>query len=170
MFLKRPVVAKGGDASVPGFTTRFLTDARMLEAHEQLVLGPATVWIGDCMRRDPSKRDAFETYCDLNVPTARSARRSFERMWSMASTTGPGQGVRRLTDLPGCVPGSLSAFQRGSRAARRLAPLTSGIKPTHQIFDRPVPCGTGLFTLPTVVSRRKRNLPVNSLLPPSSGH
>ncbi len=101
VFMKRPVVAKGGDASVPGFNTRFLADPRMLEAHEQLVLGPATVWIGDCMRRDPAKRDAFETYCDLNVPTARSARRSFERMWAMAAGTSRGQGVRRLTDLPG---------------------------------------------------------------------
>jgi hypothetical protein len=31
---------------------------RLVEAHEQLVLGPETCWIGDCMQRDPAKCDA----------------------------------------------------------------------------------------------------------------
>src|SRR5262249_1536394 len=38
---------------------RWARHPRLIEAHEQLVLGPHTCWIGDCMRRDPMKCDAF---------------------------------------------------------------------------------------------------------------
>ena len=37
---------------------RMMHNPRLLEAHELLVLGPRTCWIGDSMRRDPAKRDA----------------------------------------------------------------------------------------------------------------
>jgi hypothetical protein len=64
---------------------RLATDMRLLDAHEFLVLGPSTVWIGDCMRRDPAKRDAYEFYGEDTVEAARSAARSFERLWAGAS-------------------------------------------------------------------------------------
>lgn len=41
---------------------RLLADPRFLDAHEQLVLATDCCWIGDCMRRDPMKRDAFEKF------------------------------------------------------------------------------------------------------------
>ncbi len=47
---------------VGAIEVRMLTDQRFTSAHEQLVLGAGRVWIGDCMRRDPAKRDAFEMY------------------------------------------------------------------------------------------------------------
>ncbi|PPC87349.1 MAG: hypothetical protein CTY39_02870, partial [Hyphomicrobium sp.] len=51
---------------------------------EQLVIGDAHVWIGDCMRRDPAKRDAFEIY-HLNVTTAtNNTSASFAKLWSSA--------------------------------------------------------------------------------------
>ena len=56
-------------------------DPRLLDVHEQLVLGPSTSWIGDCMRRDPRKRDAYECYAANCSETARWARISFERLW-----------------------------------------------------------------------------------------
>src|SRR5262249_61455436 len=54
---------------------------RLIEAHEQLVLGPSTCWIGDAMRRDPAKCDAFENYVEGCGEAAGCASVSFERLW-----------------------------------------------------------------------------------------
>ncbi|MGE0023269.1 MAG: hypothetical protein AB7S70_06515 [Hyphomicrobium sp.] len=64
---------------------RFATDLRLLDAHEQLVLDRVTAWIGDCMRRDPLKRDAYEHFSD-SPATAGHAARSFAQIWR---ATGP---------------------------------------------------------------------------------
>jgi hypothetical protein len=55
---------------------------RLADAHEQLVLGTSVCWTGDCMRRDPSKRDAFEIYATGHAETVRLAKLSFTRLWS----------------------------------------------------------------------------------------
>lgn len=78
---------------------RRATDARLLDAHEQLVLGPDTVWIGDCMRRDPGKRDAYECYAEACRVTSVWAMRSFDRIWSAALPVPPAQTLR-LADPP----------------------------------------------------------------------
>jgi hypothetical protein len=65
--------------------SRLASDVRLLDAHELLVLGPAAAWIGDCMRRDPAKRDAYEFYSEDSPEAARSAAKSFERLWLSAS-------------------------------------------------------------------------------------
>lgn len=62
---------------------RLLNDPRFAAAHEQLVLGNGRVWIGDCMRRDPTKRDAFEMFHADNAAAARHADVSFARMWKL---------------------------------------------------------------------------------------
>jgi hypothetical protein len=64
---------------------RVLCDVRFQEGHEQLVLDGKTVWIGDCMRRDPDRHDAYEFHSRDCETTARWASTSFERMWSMAT-------------------------------------------------------------------------------------
>lgn len=56
-------------------------DSRLLDAHEQLTIGQDYSWIGDCMRREPSKRDAYECYSENCQETSAYARRSFERLW-----------------------------------------------------------------------------------------
>ena len=63
---------------------RLLSDPRFSAAHEQLVLGPAKMWLGDCMRRDPAKRDAFEMFHAENAAAARHAQISFTRLWGAA--------------------------------------------------------------------------------------
>lgn len=63
-------------------TIRALTDPRLVEVHEQLVIGNVFTWIGDCMRRDPLKRDALETYDGTNAQRIACARVSFERLWA----------------------------------------------------------------------------------------
>ena len=66
---------------ISAIDVRMLTDQRFAAAHEQLSLGDGRVWIGDCMRRDPAKRDAFEMYHDNNLATAAHATASFAKMW-----------------------------------------------------------------------------------------
>ena len=41
---------------------RWAANPRFLDAHEQLVVGDTASWTGDCMRRDPEKRDAFQSF------------------------------------------------------------------------------------------------------------
>jgi hypothetical protein len=69
-------------AGVADFAARGAQTSRLLDAHEQLVMGPVSAWVGDCMRRDPCERDAFETFGDDNAQLASWGRRSFEYMWA----------------------------------------------------------------------------------------
>ncbi len=62
---------------------RLVRDVRLFDAHEQIVLGQAASWTGDCMRRDPMKRDAFECFAGDCSKTAGWARTSFERLWNI---------------------------------------------------------------------------------------
>lgn len=63
---------------------RFALNPRLLEAHEQLVVGQ-TVWFGDCMRRDPSKRDAFSQEKVGCSVTSSFAALSFEKLWALGT-------------------------------------------------------------------------------------
>jgi hypothetical protein len=89
LLLLDDAVAHGLDGTIENYLgmidARFAVDTRLLDAHELLVLSPTTVWIGDCMRRDPAKRDAYEFYCTDAIEASRSAARSFERMWQVSS-------------------------------------------------------------------------------------
>ncbi|MFN0217258.1 MAG: hypothetical protein ACKVP4_00435 [Hyphomicrobium sp.] len=69
---------------LPAADIRMLQDVRFVSAHEQLVLGANRVWIGDCMRRDPQKRDAFEIYHGADAASASHAIASFARLWAAA--------------------------------------------------------------------------------------
>ena len=68
-----------------GFTARRGCDARLLDAHEQLAIGDRVAWIGDCMRREPTKRDAYEIYSAECAEMAALAHRSFDRVWLFAA-------------------------------------------------------------------------------------
>lgn len=63
-------------------SVKWANNVRLLEAHEQLVISDTSSWTGDCMRREPSKRDAFECYADDCGETAAWARTSFDRLWA----------------------------------------------------------------------------------------
>ncbi|MEM6496690.1 MAG: hypothetical protein AAF709_08190 [Pseudomonadota bacterium] len=65
-------------------SVRWAQNIRLLDAHEQLVLSDSCCWTGDCMRREPAKRDAFECFADDCKETARWARISFDRLWSVS--------------------------------------------------------------------------------------
>lgn len=88
---------------------RLLKDTRFGSAHEQLVIGPAHVWMGDCLRRDPNKRDAFELYHRADPATQRLASISFERMWVLAKPLAPVAGKVLTAEL--VAAGQKDAFE-----------------------------------------------------------
>ena len=65
-------------------TTRQIQDVRLLDAHELLLLGSGTAWVGDCMRRDPAQNDAYERYSNGCASTAICVRSSFKHLWNGA--------------------------------------------------------------------------------------
>jgi len=89
---------------------RLTRDTRLLAAHEQLVLAPDCAWIGDCMRREPSKRDTYERFAVSCSETAVLATRSFERLWRIAvpvetmPSLAAALASRRLPEFGGTVP------------------------------------------------------------------
>lgn len=87
-----------GSLAPAGQGLRCIGDVRFMEAHELLVLGTSTVWIGDCMRRDPSRRDAYECHADDAEDIAACARSSFFRMWRVALP------LRQDTPAAGLIP------------------------------------------------------------------
>jgi hypothetical protein len=70
---------------ITGIECRHLSDPRFGASHEQLVVGRTHVWIGDCLRRDPNKRDAFELYHKADPVARKCAAISFERLWARAT-------------------------------------------------------------------------------------
>ena len=84
----RVVLAKAGTdprLSIGQSTSyRHLADVRCHDAHEFLVLGATTAWIGDCMRRDPATRDSFELHAAASEDVARGVAISFDKMWQLA--------------------------------------------------------------------------------------
>ena len=64
-----------------GREIRWARNPRYIDAHEQLVLHASACWLGDCMRRDPTKRDALEQSKPNCATAAGFAATSFERMW-----------------------------------------------------------------------------------------
>ena len=73
---------------------RWAKHPRLIEAHEQLVLGPETCWIGDCMRRNPAKCDAYESYVEDCGEAAGCAAVSFERLWHASQPLVSRTGLR----------------------------------------------------------------------------
>ena len=72
-------------AAIDWVVLRQVTDVRLHDAHEQMVLDGSSTWVGDCLRRDPAKRDAYETYAPANPTATRWAELAFERIWALAT-------------------------------------------------------------------------------------
>jgi hypothetical protein len=103
----------GGNITVgPGapFTaenTRVVRDARLYDAHEQLVLDSSTSWIGDCMRREPAKTDSYERFVEPCPMTAQWTRQSFGHLWNAGQpasfAAGPMLGVLAIPEAIGSM-------------------------------------------------------------------
>jgi hypothetical protein len=92
---REPLPEDWGRTIIFSHEIRWAKHPRLIEAHEQLVLGPETCWIGDCMRRDPAKCDAYESYVEDCGEAAGCAAVSFERLW-LASQPLVSQAARRV--------------------------------------------------------------------------
>ncbi|MEI9900520.1 MAG: hypothetical protein WDN31_10815 [Hyphomicrobium sp.] len=95
---------------------RLARDPRLLAAHEQLSLTPTTTRIGDSMRRDPGKRDAFESYAANCAKTGAHASRSFESLWR---TTAPVYTVPPLAAALAQMPEMAANGEGAPDALRR---------------------------------------------------
>jgi len=104
-------------ASITSF--RSVPDMRLLDAHEQLWLDSNTAWVGDCMRRDPSLRDAYECYASGCKTTAGFVGSAFEQLWNK------GQDAK-LQPVESCVPDQeIDAHLAGTQSDGRAAPNAS---------------------------------------------
>lgn len=95
---------------------RLTSNSRILDGHEQLIVGDRSIWYGDCMRRDPAKRDAFS----LSLPNNRSAvgvgRFAFKALWQRA------QSIYRNAALSSVVVASSEAGGASTVAAVPAGP------------------------------------------------
>lgn len=76
---------------------RVARDVRLLDAHEQLRIDDMTSWVGDCMRREPAKRDAYECYASGCTETADWSAKAFGRLWDKS------EPVMAVEDAPVAV-------------------------------------------------------------------
>jgi hypothetical protein len=93
---------------------RLTSNPRVLDGHEQLIVGDRSVWYGDCMRRDPLKRDAFTTFLANDTRSVRACRFAFRELWRGA------QSIYRNGALTSLV---VTAQSGGS--VETLAPVTA---------------------------------------------
>jgi hypothetical protein len=76
--------ADAANASTSAVDIRWARREALIDAHEQLVLGTSLSWAGDCMRREPEKRDAYEQFDTFDTAAATLASGSFTRFWAMS--------------------------------------------------------------------------------------
>lgn len=96
----------GADASI--MDTRVIRNPRLRDAHEQLVIAGQSVWFGDCLRRDGTRRDLFEQFHRATPDIAVAAARTFENLWSRTEPylTLAALAQDSMTVLPGRNPGN----------------------------------------------------------------
>jgi hypothetical protein len=90
--------------AIPNSEWRWLSDRRFGSAHEQFVAGKSRVWIGDCLGRDPWKRDAFEIYHPADAKIGEQAAASFARLWAVAKPFRTMQPAASATPAPDLIP------------------------------------------------------------------
>jgi hypothetical protein len=122
----RIVLHEAGEKDVSGLIEALSLDAatqmrhagrpRLIDAHEQLVMGDLWCWYGDSMRRDPRKRDAFASFSDGNAELARLAWLSFNRIWQVSDAL-----PSRTTSAP--VAAVETAAALATAVAARREPL-----------------------------------------------
>lgn len=101
--------------------SRTVRDARILDAHEQLWLGEETVWIGDCMRREPAKRDAYECYGIGCRQTAQSVLTAFNLLWAK----GVEQSLAQVQSKEAAISSALETAVAALQANEPTPPIAS---------------------------------------------
>lgn len=115
-------IAEACRASEWSLQVHWARDLRLLEAHEQLVLGSATCWIGDSMRREPLSHDACELYAPDCPELTYRARRFFERLWQASEPVFERQGFGAGEAFN---PALMQPVDRATTVGGRHGPRTS---------------------------------------------
>jgi hypothetical protein len=89
---------------------RWAKHPRLIEAHEQLVLSPEICWIGDCMRRDPAKCDAYESFVEDCGEATGCATVSFERLWQASEPLVARTAHKSGPGAPAALPPTVEAL------------------------------------------------------------
>lgn len=90
-------------------------DQRLIDAHEQLVLGASMTWCGDAMRREPGKLDMHEIYKSDCTAAAQRCMRAFCRL---------------VAKCPAVKNGPLTASLHAVRREQpNVVPLTPDVPP-----------------------------------------
>jgi hypothetical protein len=84
-----PGLAAARDAGLD-FEVRGARNPRLIEMHEQLVIGARICWTGDTMRRDPDTCDAYESFVEDCPEIAAASASTFARLWAEATQLGEG--------------------------------------------------------------------------------
>lgn len=102
-----------------GYEIRWARHPRLIEAHEQLVIDPLTCWIGDSMRRDPAKCDAYESFVEDCGEAAGCAMVSFERLWVASEAVAQvSRAPARPVSAPQAIVAGLDAAQQPTAGTR----------------------------------------------------
>jgi hypothetical protein len=100
---------------------RWADNRCLLEAHEQLTLGPAMCWSGDMMRRDPAKRDGLDLF-EADAPhTVRLGALAFDAIWNISAAV----PAARLSSRPARPNGSYE------RAMDEAMPKPAFLRPSE---------------------------------------
>jgi hypothetical protein len=99
---------------------RWARNPRLLEAHEQIVYGPAMCWSGDAMRRDADRRNALTLFDEKAPEKARLGRLAFAAMWAASSLV----PERHLTGSLAARP--YGAYEKAVDAPVSLSPTAPG--------------------------------------------
>jgi hypothetical protein len=79
---------------------RWARDVRLLEAHEQLVLGRTKCWSGDAMRRGATRTDLFESLNEGSAEVTALGRKAFERLIPLTAIIRPRRVTASLNAMP----------------------------------------------------------------------
>ena len=109
---------------------RCARDKRLLEAHEQLVLGRTRCWSGDAMRRGAVKTDLFESLNEGSEAAAILGRQAFDKLSPFAAVIRP----RRITASLSAAPQARA--QAFPQMVDSLRPAPDSSLDTHPLVTR----------------------------------
>jgi hypothetical protein len=83
------MLAETGGADCAHERVRWLKRPRLLDAHEQLVMGSAFSWTGDSLRRSEDRRNTLDIFHFDSVEAARLGGRAFHALWEISDAAPP---------------------------------------------------------------------------------
>jgi hypothetical protein len=102
---------------------RWLKRPRLLDAHEQLVMGSAFSWTGDSLRRSEDRRNTLDMFNFDSFEAARLGAQAFQALWK-ASALAPLAAINEGEDQQGTdrerAPASSGAVARPGKDPRTV--------------------------------------------------